>query len=88
VRAARGADGSYAFIYLPVAKTVKVNLDVLSGKSIRAWWFNPRNGQAQPLGEFVRRGEREFTPPGGESREEDWVLVLDEVGKRYRKPGI
>ncbi len=87
VRAARGADGSYAFIYLPIAKTVRVHLDALSGKSIRAWWFNPRNGQAQRIGEFVRRGEREFTPPGGQSREEDWVLVLDEVGKRYRKPG-
>jgi hypothetical protein len=88
VRAARAADGSYAFIYLPVTKTVKVNLDALSGKNVRAWWYNPRNGQAQRIGEFVRRGEREFTPPSGESQEEDWVLVLDEVGKRYRKPGI
>lgn len=87
VRAARGADGSYAFIYLPVPKSVTVNTEKLGGKTLRAWWFNPRNGQAQPIGEFARRGEREFAPPGGESHEEDWVLVLDEVGKRYRKPG-
>lgn len=87
IRAARGANGSYAFIYLPVPKPVTVNLERLSGKNLRAWWFNPRNGQAQRIGEFARRGEKTFTPPGSDSREEDWVLVLDEVGKRYRKPG-
>lgn len=87
IRAARGADGSYAFIYLPVPKAVRVNLEKLNGKNLRAWWFNPRNGQTQLVGEFARRSERTFTPPGVESREEDWVLVLDEVGKRYRKPG-
>lgn len=87
IRAARGADGSYAFVYLPVPKPVTVNLEKLSGKRLRAWWFNPRNGQAQVIGEFARNGEKAFTPPSGDSPEEDWVLVLDEVGKRYRKPG-
>ncbi|MGQ9487464.1 MAG: glycoside hydrolase family 140 protein [Armatimonadota bacterium] len=87
IRAARGADGSYAFVYLPVPKPVTVNLEKLSGKRLRAWWFNPRNGQAQVIGEFARNGEEAFTPPSGDSQEEDWVLVLDEVGKRYRKPG-
>lgn len=86
IRAARGADGSYAFIYLPVPKSVTVNLEKLKGKSVRAWWFNPRNGQAQLVGEFIRRGEKTFTPPKGDSPVEDWVLVLDEVGKRYRSP--
>lgn len=86
IRAARGADGSYAFIYLPVPKSVTVNLEKLKGKSVRAWWFNPRNGQAQLIGEFTRRGEKTFTPPKGDSPVEDWVLVLDEVGKRYRSP--
>lgn len=86
IRAARGADGSYAFIYLPVPKSVTVNLEKLKGKSVRAWWFNPRNGQAQLIGEFIRRGEKTFTPPKGDSPVEDWVLVLDEVGKRYRSP--
>lgn len=87
IRAARGVDGSYAFVYLPVPRSVTVNLENLSGRSIRAWWFNPRNGQTQPIGEFARRGRREFTPPASESAEEDWVLVLDEVGRRFRKPG-
>ncbi|GIV17065.1 MAG: hypothetical protein KatS3mg022_2500 [Armatimonadota bacterium] len=86
IRAARSVDGSYAFVYLPVPMSVTVDTEKLNGKSLRAWWFNPRNGQAQLVGEFARRGERTFTPPGGETSEEDWVLVLDEVGKRYRKP--
>ena len=87
VRAARGADGSYAMVYLPQPRAVRINLEPLRGQRVRAWWFNPRNGQAHRLGEFARRGEREFVPPEGKSSEEDWVLVIDEVGKRYRAPG-
>ncbi|MDW8290923.1 MAG: glycoside hydrolase family 140 protein [Armatimonadota bacterium] len=86
VRAARGADGSYAFLYLPVPRAIRVNLEVLSGAKVRVWWFNPRQGQAHLVGEFVRRGEREFAPPSDKSPE-DWVLVIDQVGKRFRKPG-
>lgn len=87
IRAARAADGSYAFLYLPTPRAVTVNLEGLQGQRVHAWWFNPRNGQAQSIGEFTRRGEREFEPPEAKSPEDDWVLVIDQVGKRYRTPG-
>lgn len=86
IRAARGADGSYAFVYLPVCKSVTVALEKLSGKNVRAWWYDPRNGQAQRIGEFPRKGEKSFTPPTDKPEEPDWVLVLDDVSKRYREP--
>jgi hypothetical protein len=43
-------------------------------------------GQATAIGEFPSAGEREFSPPSpGEQL--DYVLVLDDAGKRYPPPG-
>jgi hypothetical protein len=53
---------------------------------VKAWWFNPRNGQAKLIGEFSNMGEREFLPPdAGEHL--DWVLVLDDADKKFPEPG-
>ena len=58
----------------------------IKGPKVKAWWFNPRNGQATAIGEFANTGEREFTPPDqGEML--DWVLVLDDAAKGYPPPG-
>jgi hypothetical protein len=85
--AARDTNGSFAFVYVPVGRSFQVNLAKLSGEKIRAWWFNPRDGQAVKIGEFDRSGTREFTPPTpGELL--DWVLVLDDVSKGYPIPGM
>ncbi len=84
--ATRDADGSYAMIYAPVGRTFSVNLEALSGASVRAWWFNPRDGSAREIGVLPRMGVRAFTPPEpGELL--DWVLVLDDVAKGYAAPG-
>ncbi len=85
VRAARAIDGSYAFVYIPVPKPVKVRLDKLSGREVRAWWYDPRLGEAKLIGEFRQGGEREFKPEG--SGEVDWVLVLDDASKDFPPPG-
>ncbi len=85
LRAARAADGSYAFVYLPVPKPVTVRLEKLSGKQVRAWWYDPRTGEAELIGEFARSGERMFVPKG--SGEVDWVLVLDDASKDFPPPG-
>ena len=54
----------------------------LSGDTVKAWWFNPRDGKATVIGEFPNTGEREFTPPGL-AEQLDWVLVLDNAAKNY-----
>ncbi|MCS7191410.1 MAG: glycoside hydrolase family 140 protein [Armatimonadetes bacterium] len=84
VRAARAVDGSYAFVYIPVPKPMKVRLDKLSGREIRAWWYDPRIGEAKLIGEFRRESEKEFKPEG--SGETDWVLVLDDASKDFPSP--
>jgi hypothetical protein len=86
VQATRDADGSYAFVYVPSGKPVTVDMDKLSGEKLRAYWYDPRNGKAKEIGTFARSGKREFTPPSA-GQGNDWVLVLDDAGRKYPPPG-
>ena len=84
--ATRDSEGSYAMVYAPVGRPFRVRLDKLSGARVIAWWFNPRTGESTRIGEFDKRGEREFVPPGpGEAS--DWVLVLDDASRNFPPPG-
>jgi len=54
---------------------------------VRAWWYNPRTGEATEIGELPHTGVRQFQPPNpGEAL--DWVLVLDDVSKHFPRPGV
>lgn len=78
--------GTYAMVYVPVGRTFSVRLSKITGPRVKAWWFNPRNGESTPAGEFSNQGEQRFTPPNpGEVL--DWVLVLDDAAKGYAPPG-
>ena len=84
--ATRCAEGSYAMIYTPLGRTFGVRMDAVAGPTVRAWWYNPRTGQATAIGEFANTGQRMFTPPEpGELL--DWVLVLDDAAKGFGPPG-
>jgi hypothetical protein len=84
--ATRDEAGSYAMIYAPVGRRFQVHMERIAGAQVKAWWFNPRNGSAKLIGDFVNTGEREFAPPDpGEHL--DWVLVLDDASKGYPPPG-
>jgi hypothetical protein len=84
--ATRDTDRTYAMVYAPAGRTFRVHLDAITGTSVKAWWFNPRDGSAKPAGTFPAKGEHDFTPPDrGEML--DWVLVLDDEGKNYPPPG-
>jgi hypothetical protein len=84
--ATRDTEGTYAMVYAPVGRAFKVRMDVIRGATVRAWWFNPRDGKATAIGTFENQGVREFTPPDpGELL--DWVLVLDDASRKYPAPG-
>jgi len=84
--ATRDSEGSYAMVYAPVGRRFRVRMNAVVGPQVRAWWFNPRTGEANDLGNFSNSGERDFTPPEpGEML--DWVLVLDDVARNYPPPG-
>jgi len=84
--ATRDEQGRFAMVYSPAARAFKVRMDKVTGAKVKAWWFNPRNGQATAIGEFPNTGEREFQPPD-KGEELDWVLVLDDAAQRFPAPG-
>ena len=84
LQATRGGDRSYAFIYTPISQAFSVDLSKLSGTTINAWWYNPRDGTSQSIGDFAKSdGVETFQPPYGL----DWVLVLDDISRGYTAPG-
>jgi hypothetical protein len=84
--ATRDSEGSYAMVYSPAGRPFKVRMGAVSGSTVKAWWYNPRNGQAEAIGEFPNRGEREFSPPD-KGEHLDWVLVLDDASRDFPPPG-
>ena len=91
IEACRGSDGSYAFIYTATGRKLKIRMidgpyPKLSGKTIRGWWYDPRQGTAAAIGEFEKTGFKDFTPPSS-GPGNDWVLVLDDASKNFPAPG-
>lgn len=84
VRATRDSEGSYAFVYLPLALPVTMKLDAIAGETVVAWWYDPCSGEATRIGEFAAEGTQTFSPPGYRP---DWVLVLDDVARGFAAPG-
>ncbi len=68
---------NYAFIYTYTGRTISVKMDKLTGKSIKASWYNPRDGKYTVIGSFANKGVQEFDAPGEVKEGNDWVLVLD-----------
>jgi hypothetical protein len=84
--ATRDDAGGYAMVYVPVGRKFKVRLDRIAGTTVKAWWFNPRDGQATAIGEFPTNREREFIAPHpGDPL--DWILVLDDAARHFPPPG-
>jgi hypothetical protein len=84
--ATRDAEGSYAMVYVPAGRTFSVNTSLLKARKLKAWWFDPRTGKAKHAGTFDNSGMLTFTSPlPGEAL--DWVLVLDDISRKYGVPG-
>ena len=80
----------FAMIYIPTGKPVLIRTSGLDSpvKKIRAWWYNPRNGEATEIHVFQNTGEiMAFDPPGKTRRGNDWVLVLDNAATKFAPPG-
>jgi hypothetical protein len=69
---------------LSSGRTMEVDLTRLSGDRLRAYWYDPRTGVAQDIGEFEKQDRKSFTPPEGGP---DWILVLDDVACNFPRPG-
>lgn len=77
----------YAFIYFPTGWTAGIQLDKIGAKTIKAYWFDPRKGEAKLIETIPGSGTRKFTPPSS-GRGNDWILVLDDSSKNFKTPGL
>ncbi|HZI53096.1 MAG TPA: glycoside hydrolase family 140 protein [Chitinophagaceae bacterium] len=84
VQPARGKD--YAFIYSSQGKEMNIVLGKITGETIIATWYNPRNGEIKDAGTFKNKGQQKIKPPST-GYGQDWVLILDDAAKNYKKPG-
>jgi hypothetical protein len=97
IQVTRGADRTWAMVYLTTGQPVTLHLANLKGPTLNAWWFNPRDGKAydnngkatdRPFQQVsVADRDRKFDPPGESGEDNDWVLVLDNASKNYPAPG-
>jgi len=75
----------YAFVYISSGKlfTINMNKTKISGETVKASWYNPRNGKTtkDSHSPYGNTGTQEFTPP----TLEDWVLILDDGKKTKNK---
>jgi len=78
---------SYIFVYTYTGREFDVSMDKITGEKVKAWWYNPRNGEADFLGYFENKDVRHFYPPGLKKKGNDWVLVLDDAAKKFSVPG-
>lgn len=85
IQATRGGDNSYAFIYTASGQYFTVDMTKISGSTVNAAWFNPRDGTEQWAGQYSNTGTQSFAPPSSGDGN-DWVLVLDDASKSYAEP--
>jgi hypothetical protein len=81
--AAMPENGETFIAYIPKGNVISVDLQRLSGSTLVAWWFNPRNGLSQKIAEYAEKSKIQFTPPD----RNDWVLVIDDAAYNFGVPG-
>ena len=83
---------THAMVYSTNGRGFTIDLSQLGGTTARAYWFNPRDGSSQQIGEYSTSGTQAFTPPEGTSNRNDntgrdYILVLDDIAQNYPPPG-
>jgi len=78
---------SYLFAYSPMGYSFRLNMGIISGVKVNAWWFNPRSGEVFQFDTLSNRDLKLFNPPGDPIRGNDWVLVLDDAAMEFPSPG-
>ena len=82
----RGND--YLMAYTYTGREFTIQMGKISGEKVNAWWYDTRTGEAYNIGEYTNKGTATFNPPGVKFNGNDWVLVLDNVAKKFDKPGL
>ena len=80
--ATRGKD--YLLVYNYTARPMQIDLSKISGAKKNCWWYNPKNGELQFIGEFDSKVTN-FTIDAGYNSGNDRVLIALDSAKDYIK---
>lgn len=83
ITATRDSNGTYAFIYLPQNKPVKIDIGKVKGNVKKIFWYNPSTGTSISGKDVKGSGVQTFTPP---KEGKDWVLVIDDAAQKFSEP--
>jgi hypothetical protein len=75
------SDGESILVYVSSARTLTIDLSLLSGVNARSWWFDPSDGSSTDLGFSISGGLANFAAPGR------GVLVIDDASSGLSRPG-
>nr|WP_232065312.1 glycoside hydrolase family 140 protein [Rhodocytophaga rosea] len=83
IQATRGKD--YLFVYTTTGRPFTLAMGKISGKQVKGFWFDPREGKSTPVEAVNNTGTHSFTPPS-KGLGKDWILILDDASKNYKEP--
>lgn len=86
LQATRDSQGRYVMVYSPMGREIVLKARSLAGPQRRAWWFDPRSGEAEVIAGDFSGEELRFVPPT-QGEQCDWVLVVDAAGENFPPPG-
>ena len=79
--ATRGND--YLLVYNYTGRTMQIDLSKISGAKKKCWWFNPKNGEVQYIGEFDGNKKVDFALDVAYNAGNDRVLIAVDSAKDY-----
>jgi hypothetical protein len=79
--ATRGND--YLLVYNFTGRTMQIDLSKISGAKKKCWWFNPKNGEVQYIGEFDGNKKVDFALDVAYNAGNDRVLIAVDSAKDY-----
>ena len=80
IQALSGKD--FIMVYSGWGKSFSIQLGKINGRKLSAWWYDPRTGAKIPIGELENNGIIKFIPYTS-GKDNDWILVLYDSGKKY-----
>ena len=86
IRAARAADGSFAFVYSPAGEKFTVDQSAVKGVRLKEIWYDPRYGVAHEIHTGTSKAIQTYTPPNS-GRGCDWILILEDEAEKFPLPG-
>jgi len=84
---AMGEKNDFILAYTPTGTALEIDLSQMNAETVKGYWFNPRSGSIQHIGDFKTREPTEFKPWSG-GWGSDFLLILVDADSSYSFEGF